>query len=133
MQKTAQEWFETIKDEQIKKRAIANINPFFSEELHGSLHNALGNAFIWAETPEKYDYWQNVSDELERESSKEEEAETIEKKMVVTFEFREKGLDVRFEYFGKLNSLEIMGALEHCRQAYYNDHFAQTEKIIEKR
>ena len=65
MAKTRKEWFDTIKDPNIRDKAITNTNPWDLETERCSLLDSLSDAFLWEHTPEKHQYWSDFIDTLE--------------------------------------------------------------------
>lgn len=58
--KTIRDWFETIADSDIRKRAIKNTSKHVLNIEKPSLGIALSSAFAWTETPEGYAYWIDI-------------------------------------------------------------------------
>lgn len=59
MVKTIRAWFEELPDD-IKEKAFKNTKKHDLSGKSNSLSNALGASFRWSETPEGYDYWENI-------------------------------------------------------------------------
>jgi hypothetical protein len=57
MERRIKKWFKTIKDPEIRAKAITNINPILINSKSDSLHNSLYDAFRWADSPEEHKYW----------------------------------------------------------------------------
>lgn len=55
-QKTIRQWFETIKDYDVKNRALLNCPSFNIDKKVENLCYAL-MSFAWTDTPEGYKYW----------------------------------------------------------------------------
>lgn len=56
--KTMLEWFKTVKNPIIRKKLIAELKTKTQQNrCEDSLVSAIGGAFEWAETKDKYDYW----------------------------------------------------------------------------
>lgn len=68
MQKSIEAWLNELPIE-VRNRAIERHDKYMREfytkrVLFSSLHSALLSAFIWDDTPEKYDFWNKVYNEL---------------------------------------------------------------------
>lgn len=55
--KTVKEWFESIKDEDVRQRALANCMPDLIDTTDLSLDEALIRNIDFRNTPEGVDYW----------------------------------------------------------------------------
>lgn len=55
--KTVKEWFESIKDEDVRRRALANCDPNYLHCECLSLATAIGVSFAWGDTDKNSDYW----------------------------------------------------------------------------
>ena len=64
--KTVKEWFESIKDEDIRRRALANCDASELEDEEPSLHEALLVGFLWGKTPEGVAYWSEQHEKAKR-------------------------------------------------------------------
>lgn len=73
--RTAPNWFELL-PETHRKKALKNLKTVKSTKLFPSLTEAIGTAFIWEDTPQKYDYWKDVFEKLQNGKMKLKE-ETI--------------------------------------------------------
>ena len=57
-------WYEQL-EEPYRSQAIANYNKnFHHSEEAGSLAEALSGGFCWTDSPERFEYWNNLHDEL---------------------------------------------------------------------
>lgn len=61
--KTIKEWFESIEDETIREKALANLINDMSEIPEKSLSEALVGSFSWTKSPEGFNYWYSVYNE----------------------------------------------------------------------
>jgi hypothetical protein len=62
--KTIQEWLNEL-PEDVRDKAIANTDKDLLEiNLYNRLSHALEGAFVWALTPEGWDYWDKIHDSL---------------------------------------------------------------------
>lgn len=59
--KTIREWFETIKNKDVRQRAFANTNEDRLEHSASKFSYALSFAFTWASTKEGHKYWESVA------------------------------------------------------------------------
>jgi hypothetical protein len=58
MEKTRKEWFDTIKDPEIRAKAFANTKPLLLDNsTWDSLDDSLSAAFVWENSPEKHKFW----------------------------------------------------------------------------
>lgn len=67
-EKTILEWFNLIGDKTIRKRAIRNYNPDYQDKKEDIVHDlvdALNYGFPWGDSPEGFNYWCIISDDLE--------------------------------------------------------------------
>ena len=65
--KTAREWFKELPDD-IEKMAVENAEKcpdgnIIDECIFNDLPDAISGAFTWCETPQDYEFWQNVYDQ----------------------------------------------------------------------
>lgn len=57
--RTAPKWFELL-PETHRKKALKNLKTVKSTKLFPSLIEAIGQSFIWDETPQGYGFWKDV-------------------------------------------------------------------------
>lgn len=68
MTKTVKEWLESIKDEEVRAKALANMDGNNDNDEVHYLSTAIFKAFNWAETVEGATYWRDIfQDAHERE------------------------------------------------------------------
>jgi hypothetical protein len=65
MEKTVKEWFETIEDPEIRAKAFANTAPYVLKRFKTSLGGGLATAFVWEDSPERHNYWDDFVTTLE--------------------------------------------------------------------
>lgn len=65
--KTVLEWLHTIKEDDIREKALNNANRCLDVQKP-TLRIALVNAFIWDSTPEGADFWNNYCESLKTAS-----------------------------------------------------------------
>ena len=65
MKQTIKEWFETIEDPEIRAKAFDNTAPYVLKQSHASLGGSLYYAFVWEDSPERDEYWDNFVNTLE--------------------------------------------------------------------
>lgn len=58
--KTIKEWFELIEDDEIKSKALINLNVNNYNIKKSSLSSAIHAAFTWANTVEGHNYWDRI-------------------------------------------------------------------------
>lgn len=80
MKKTMLEWFEEAKANGAEwaDKAIKNTREMSGEirllSKFYCLSSALSGAFIWADSPQKLEYWATICDKIEQEEEQEEKA-----------------------------------------------------------
>jgi hypothetical protein len=58
---TIKHYLEQIKDPEVRERALRNAdNEALKRDDYTSTKNALFGAFIWDDSPEGFDYWNNI-------------------------------------------------------------------------
>ena len=62
-QKTVKEWLETL-DEPYRSQALENLNPQYADILENDLIDALSGAFDWGDSPEDFEYWEDIGDRI---------------------------------------------------------------------
>ena len=70
MKKTIKERFEEV-EEPYKSQLIANTTDKALLKLSPDLEEAVLGAFVWAESPERYTYWENYYDSLKDNTTNE--------------------------------------------------------------
>lgn len=75
MSKTVKEWFETIEDNEVKEKALSNLdNPNaypYPKEVCETLSEAILNGFSWRFTAEGYEYWDEICNKYEKPTTHE--------------------------------------------------------------
>lgn len=64
--RTALEWFSEIEDEDIRQSAIDNTQKSMLGNYYRRLSSALQESFIWSNTPQGHDLWEEVFEEQRR-------------------------------------------------------------------
>lgn len=57
MTKTIKEWFESVEDEDLRKKLLSNMDEEDQDNEEPSLLEAIRGSFIWNDTPEGHEYW----------------------------------------------------------------------------
>ncbi len=64
--KTVEKWLKTIPDETIQTKALTNMEWETRDDLRPTLSNAVHTGFNWIRSPEGYNYWKKVFDNLKK-------------------------------------------------------------------
>jgi hypothetical protein len=62
MSKKIKDWYWSIKDPEIRYRALVNVSEKDGDKIVGSFKEALEYGFEWKPTPEGYEYWDKISE-----------------------------------------------------------------------
>lgn len=60
MTRTIKQWFELVEDEALRAELIALMQ--YGDEQYADFQSALASSFYWHDSPQGWDYWQNVMD-----------------------------------------------------------------------
>ena len=62
--KTIKEHLLSIKDKEIRKNALSNLSSNNAKGKESTLYLALNGAFVWSNTTNGFNYWNNISNRI---------------------------------------------------------------------
>ncbi len=62
--KTIKQWYIEIEDEEVREKALKNLNPIESTTFETFLSRALHQGFDWHESSEGFGFWDQFCDEI---------------------------------------------------------------------